>query len=628
MKHLYFSLSIFLTCLLSGCQNQEIKQEALSMQKTTDYHTYAQPNKVVMTHLNWDASLDFETKTIQAVATATIKNFGFDSVSFDTKDLDIQSIVLLPENDTASFEIGENDPVLGAELKVNINPGTKKVAITYKTSATAEAVQWLSAEQTLDKTHPFLFTQSQAILARSWIPVQDSPGIRFTYTAKVQVPSDLMALMSATNPTKKNDSGIYTFEMAQPIPAYLLALTVGNVEFKSLGKRSGVYAEPGMLKRAAYELEDTEEMIAAAEALYGPYQWEQYDIVVLPPSFPFGGMENPRLTFATPTIIAGDKSLTSLVAHELAHSWSGNLVTNETWDDFWLNEGFTVYFEYRIMESVYGRDYSEMLASLSRNDVEEEVNSLIADGLEKDTELKLNLKGRNPDDGMTSIAYDKGYFLLRWIEEQVGREKWDTFLKNYFTENAFKTMNTERFMDYIKQNLLSKEGVSITENQLKNWIYSPGIPTDCPSPSPILFEQVDSIAALYTENNIVDIDAMKKWSTHEWLHFVRSLPEEISTEKLKQLDQSFQLTEKANAELFTVWAKLCIQNNYSAVYAQLSNFLEVTGRRKFVQPLFQAMLDNEDTHTLAVDIYKKSRGNYHFVTTNTIDAMMAEAGLL
>ncbi|HPH47711.1 MAG TPA: M1 family aminopeptidase/hydrolase, partial [Chryseolinea sp.] len=393
-----------------------------------DIHSFAQPEEARATHLHWTANVDFETKTIAAVASWSIeKKADADVIIFDTKGLNIEKITL--DNDApTTFKLTEYDSLLGQGLAVLIQSNTKQVNIYYQTSPEAEAIQWLKPQQTAGKKFPFLFTQSQAILARSWVPCQDSPGMRFTYDADVTVPKDLLPLMSASNPMTKNAEGVYHFEMKQPIPSYLLALSVGDLSFAPISERSGIYAEPSILDTAAWEFADLEKMIAGAESLSGAYPWERYDVLVLPPSFPFGGMENPRLTFATPTILAGDRSLTSLIAHELAHSWSGNLVTNATWNDFWLNEGFTVYFETRIMEKLYGRDYAEMLASLNLQDLKDEVKSLTTDGHAADTKLKLNLEGRNPDDGVTEIAYIKGYYFLRSIEEQHGREYFDKFV--------------------------------------------------------------------------------------------------------------------------------------------------------------------------------------------------------
>ena len=362
-----------LALFIGGCGSKPQYETPLMKQ---DPHSYSRPSEAKVTHLRWTAHINFDSKIIDGTASWQIdQSAGADSIVLDTKDLDIKKITLdgkIP----AQFQLGKKDPILGQSLAIAIKPETKTVDIQYQTSPGAEALQWLSPQQTAGKEQPFLFTQSQAILARSWVPCQDTPGMRFTYEADVTVPKNLIALMSASNPQQKNATGRYQFEMKQPISSYLLALAVGDLVFKPISDRSGVYAEKSLVDTAAWEFADLEKMIAGAEELYGPYRWERYDVLVLPPSFPFGGMENPRLTFATPTILSGDRSLTSLIAHELAHSWSGNLVTNATWNDFWLNEGFTVYFETRIMEKLYGADYSEMLASLNMQDLNDEIESL------------------------------------------------------------------------------------------------------------------------------------------------------------------------------------------------------------------------------------------------------------
>ncbi len=435
---------------------------------TLDPHSAAHPELVGVQHVDLDLKVDFEQHQIDGIALLHLKRVAdSDRLWLDTHGLQIKKIELVeawPEelnaearlswasSGNAKFELHESRPFLGQPLEVVIEPNAAAVRVHYRTTKESAAVQWLSADQTSGKRHPFLFTQSQAILARTWIPCQDTPAVRTTYSAIVHVPTELIALMSATNPTDRAADGVYRFEMRQPIPSYLFALAVGDLEFRALGKRAGVYAEPTVVEAAAYEFAETERMIAAAEKLYGPYRWERYDMLVLPPSFPFGGMENPRLTFVTPTVLAGDRSLVSLIAHELAHSWSGNLVTNATWNDFWLNEGFTVYFEHRIMEAVFGRDYDEMLALLGMRGLKEQLRELP----QRDTWLKLDLTDRDPDDGMTDVAYDKGYLFLRTVEEAVGRDRFDKFLRDYFDTYAFKSMTTEQFVSYLNEKLLER----------------------------------------------------------------------------------------------------------------------------------------------------------------------------
>ncbi|MBL7983803.1 MAG: aminopeptidase, partial [Flavobacteriales bacterium] len=416
-----------------------------------DKHSYADPTQAVITHLDLDIRVDMATRTISGKAMYDLERKKGKTVVFDTDGLTIDSVTLT-DGTPVPFNLGDST-FLGRALTVELPDSADRISIAYRCGQGARALQWLSPEQTADKRNPFLFTQGQAILTRTWIPVQDSPGIRFTYAAKVTVPSHLMALMSAENPQERSPDGVYRFRMDKPIPAYLVALAVGDLEFKPIDARTGIYAEPSVIEKAAWEFADMGKMVTAAESLYGPYRWGRYDVIVLPPSFPFGGMENPMLTFATPTIIAGDRSLTALIAHELAHSWSGNLVTNATWDDFWLNEGFTVYFEHRISEMLYGKDYNDMTSLLGHQDMLATIQELEGGRHPEDTRLKLDLVGRDPDDGMTDVAYEKGCGLLRVLENKVGREKFDAFLRGYFDRFAFQSMTTEAFIAYLDQEL-------------------------------------------------------------------------------------------------------------------------------------------------------------------------------
>lgn len=617
---MFKSCQLLIAIVLSGCLHPGSDQNKASMTEQ-DPHSYSRPAEARVKHLNWKATVDFDSRIIHGLASWTIENNRADSIRFDTKGLTIKSVTL-NSNEPALFRLGAEDPILGQELVVPVRDNTRTIHIEYQTTPGAEALQWLTPEQTSGKHHPFLFTQSQAILARSWIPCQDSPGIRFTYDAEVTVPANLLALMSASNPQERNDSGTYHFEMQQPTSSYLLALAVGDLTFSPISDRSGVYAEPGVIDRAAWEFSDLEEMIQAAEDLYGAYRWERYDVLVLPPSFPFGGMENPRLTFATPTILAGDRSLTSLIAHELAHSWSGNLVTNATWNDFWLNEGFTVYFETRIMEKLYGEDYADMLASLNLQELRDEVESLREQDQFADTRLKLDLAGRNPDEGVTSIAYNKGYYLLRTIEEQYGRDKFDTFLRDYFNDNAFGSVNTAFFMQYISGYYQSKFGVTLDPQLLNVWIFTEGLPTRIPAPESRRFAKVDEVLASWKTGKGIDKGMAKDWTTHEWLHFLRNLPEELSAEQMGALDDFGGFTRSGNAEIITLWGVIAIRNAYQPMQLKIEEFLINTGRRKFLSPLYQALIKTPEGRRRAREIYRKARPNYHFVATNTFDKLL------
>ena len=609
-----------LAILISGCETAT-KNEPAPMKQ--DPHSYARPLEAKATHLKWVATVNFDKKTIDGKASWSIESGGADSLILDTKDLHIRK-VSLNANTPADYHLGKKDPILGQALSIAITPDTKTVDIEYETDPGAEALQWLSPRQTAGKKYPFLFTQSQAILARSWVPCQDTPGVRFTYEADVTVPEALLALMSATNPQEKNQTGQYHFEMKQSIPSYLLALAVGDISFKPISERSGVYAEKALVDQAAWEFGDLEKMISGAEALYGPYQWERYDVLVLPPSFPFGGMENPRLTFATPTILAGDRSLTSLIAHELAHSWSGNLVTNATWNDFWLNEGFTVYFETRIMEKLYGKDYAEMLASLNMQDLKGEIESLREKGLGADTKLKLDLEGRNPDEGVTDIAYNKGYFFLRSIEETYGRDKFDAFLKDYFAQHAFGAMDTGAFKSYITNYYQKKFNISLDDNIFDQWIMTEGLPQSVPQPSSDRFQKVDRVIASWRAERPLDKSISQDWSTHEWLHFLKNLPEKMSEKEMYEVDDFGGFTASGNAEIIAEWGVISIRNHYERMQPKIESFLINTGRRKFLSPLYNELIKTEEGKKRARAIYRQARPNYHFVATHTFDKLLAD----
>lgn len=627
MKRFFF-YPLVISFLMSSCNQAGNENTASDAQEelvapvgyVVDPHSFAKPGEAVTSHLKLDLSVDFEQRVIQGVARYDIKKeANATEIIFDIDSITIDRITLDAEEKGAMYRI-EPGNEFGQKLTVNIGRNTRKVNIYYHTSPNATALQWLSPEQTLGKLYPFLFTQGQAILTRSWIPCQDSPGVRITYDAAVTVPDGMMALMSAGgNPTELNEDGRYEFTMAQPVPPYLIALAAGQLRFRPLSDNTGVYAEPGLIDAAAFEFSDTPNMLKATEDLYGSYRWDQYDVLVLPPSFPFGGMENPRLTFATPTIIAGDRSLTSLVAHELAHSWSGNLVTNATWNDFWLNEGFTVYIEKRIMEALYGKDYTEMLNLLDYQSLLETVETMGENN--PLTRLKLDLEGKDPDEGMTDIAYEKGYQFLRLLEEYVGREKFDNFLKGYFDEFAFQAVTTEVFIEYLNANLLVEGAQDAPDVQ--NWIFGTGIPADIVIPQSDRLDKIKLQMLSWYENKVTtDQLNTREWTTHEWLHFIRNLPQGIQPERLAQLDEAFHLTTTGNAEIKAAWFEVGIRQSYPAINDELENFLSTVGRRKFLMPLYTAMAETVKGKEEALKIYASARANYHAVSVRSIDELL------
>lgn len=547
-----------------------------------DPHSYANPEESRVRHIELDLAVSFAERRLKGAVTLELEPAGRRLV-LDTRDLTIRRV----NGRTDNFRLGEPDPILGAPLEIRLEPGERSVLIEYETSPEASGLQWLEPPQTAGKRHPFLYSQSQAIHARSWIPLQDSPGVRATFSARIHAPAPLKALMAARRVRDGH------FHMPLPVPSYLMALAVGDVGFRTLGARCGVWAEPAVLDAAAREFADVEKMVEAAESLYGPYRWGRYDLLVLPPSFPFGGMENPCLTFATPTVIAGDRSLAALISHELAHSWSGNLVTNATWNDFWLNEGFTTYIERRIQEALYGRARSEMEMAVEVGELEEELRRLPED----DQRLVLNLKGRDPDDGMTQVPYVKGALLLRRLEEKHGRPKWDAWVRGYFERFAFQSITTGDFLEELRRGFPGED--------VSAWLHEPGLPKDAPRPR---YE--------------FGAEPRKDWATQEWLHWLRALPETLPGAKMAELDRQWGFTKTGNSEIAAQWLLMAVRSGYEPAYARLEEFLIQVGRRKFVKPLYGELAKTPEGLRRARRIYEKARPGYHPITRATVDALL------
>jgi aminopeptidase N len=587
-----------------------------------DPFTYANYEAVRVSDLALEASVLFEDKTLDAVATLTFERLdpAATALILDTNDLDIRSV---EAGDGAAwapapFTLGPEDPALGSKLEITLPDGATMVRIAYRTSPAAEGLQWVAPEQTAGKKRPFMYSQNQAINARSMAPVQDTPAVRMTWSAIIRTPTDLRAVMSAENDMGPTD-GDYSFRMPQPVPAYLLAIAAGDIAFRPLSDRIGVYAEPSVVEAAAAEFSDTPEMERIASALYGPYGWGRYDLLILPPSFPFGGMENPRLSFMTPTLIAGDKSLTGVVAHELAHSWSGNLVTNATWSDAWLNEGVTSYVENRIMEAVYGRDRAVMEQSLSLDALKEEIADQKNPAL---TQLRLPMALGHPDDAFSDVAYVKGEFFLRFLEERFGREAFDSFLKAWFEAYAFKAATTDDFRTFLTERLVASRPDAVSAAELDEWLNAPGLPASTPAPKAAAFEKVASAREVWLNGAAPasSIDAAA-WTTQEWLHFINGLPEETAAERLRELDLAFDLTGSRNAEIAFAWQMKAIKAGYAPAMPALENFLTRVGRGKFIYPLYRALKEKGELAT-AERIFEKAKAGYHPIAQRRVEEIL------
>lgn len=612
-----FTISIFVILLsLAACQSFQQKP---TFQLNEEESTYSNFDSVTTKHLEWNAAVDFDKKQIRGTATWSFSNSTHSPfIRFDSYDLSISKVLVNGKD--AKFYTGDFNEEYGSALVIPIKDNDSLVRIEYSTGANAKALQWLEPSQTAGKIKPFLFTQCESIQARSLLPCQDVPAIRITYNADVTVPSGMIALMSAKNPTQKNANGNYHFEMEIPIPSYLIALAVGDMEYKAIDERSGVYTEPVLLDKAAVELSDIPNMMKAAEAICGPYKWGKYDVMVAPPSFPIGGMENPRLTFSTPTIIAGDKSLVSLIAHEMAHSWSGNLVTNANWSDIWLNEGFTTYFERRIMESIAGKTYNDMLWELGYQDMQSDFTDM---GLTNpDTKLKIELNGRNPENAFSNIPYEKGAVFLRMLEENTGREKFDAYLNSYFQNNAFTPMTTKKCLAYMDEHLFNNDTLQRNKLKVNEWVFGAGLPDNCPHVNPERFIAVDAAREAFEKSGNAKNIKAKDWTTHEWLQFLRKINHPLPLEKMKDLDQTFSLTTSGNSEIVDEWFKLAISSDYKVAYPAMEKFLGSVGRKKFLEPLYGEMIKTEKGKEMARRIFNQSKQNYHPLTASKIQKIL------
>ena len=599
----------------------------------TDPHSYAEPDKFLVRHVDLDLRADFDAHRLEGTAELTVEQVdpSADTLSLDTRALEIKSVHLIEMSGRAkvlAFKLGEPDPILGSKLTIEFPhccaaTSQMRIRIAYRTSNTASALQWLEPAQT-SGAHPYMYSQGQAIHTRSWIPIQDSPGIRMTYGARIVAPPELVAVMSAARVAHADGPrDDYRFEMKQPIPAYLIALAIGDLEFQSLGARVGVWTEPSRLAAAANEMADLPRMLEVGEGMAGPYRWDRYDVLIMPRAFAYGGMENPRLSFVSPSIIAGDRSLVSTVVHELAHSWSGNLVTSATWNDFWLNEGFTSYLEHRFVETLYGKRRADMEDAIAFQGLEETIADAIAAGYPGDTDLKLDLAGRDPNEGTSDVAYIKGRWFLGFLEGRFGRAAFDSFLRAYFDAHAFQSMTTEGFRSELLARLAEPGAPKITAGEIDAWIYGPGLPATMPAVPQGVFDAVDRVAADWNAGRLATADLpVKDWVTQEWMRFLDEQPADLTDARLADLRSTFRLGADGNAEIALSWLRLVIRTEYEPAYPDVEHYLLNTGRWRLVETLFRDLSRTEAGTALGRRIYARARPGYHQSIRDAVERLL------
>ena len=578
-----------------------------------DPHSYADDTQPRTKSFDWRASVDFTARVLNAELTLSfVEPAGGGPLDLDTRGLTIDAVVGA-NGAPLEHTLHAADPILGSRLEISVPKGADAVCIRYRTSPDASALQWLTPEQTLGKQHPYLFSQCQAIHARSVIPCQDTPSIRQTFTASLEVPSRLRAVMAAAPRAREvqGERAIERFEMPQPIPPYLFAFAVGDLASKDLSPRSRVWAEPAQLEAAAWEFEHVEAHLRAAEELFGPYDWDRFDLLVMPPSFPYGGMENPRLTFLTPSLLAGDRSLVNVVAHELAHSWTGNLVTNANAEHFWLNEGFTVFAERRILEALEGPEMAALHAAVGY----QRLQQAFAQHAERPelTKLRPHLVGVDPDDAFSAVPYEKGYFFLKALEAAAGRAAFDTLLARWLGTYRFGAATTDDFLA-----LVERESPGLLEKvDAKAWIDAPGLPATFRAPDSARLRAVLDLAG-----RVPEVDTTKAWSATEWVLYLEAMPRPSPLAVCKELDETYALTAARNPEVLVSWLTLACESGYTSVLPRVEELLGQTGRMKYLKPLYRALAGRDETKPLAQSLFAKLQGQYHPIAQQVVRSVV------
>ena len=588
-----------------------------------DTSSHARPDEARVRHVSLDLTADFDRKVFHGKATLDIvaRNDAREIV-LDSDGLVIRAVRAGTRE--AAYTIGEVSAGKGAPLTIQLN-GARQIEIEYESAPNASALQWLEPAQTASNKR-FLFSQGQSIHNRTWIPTQDSPGIRQTYDARIVVPADLKAVMSAEMLTPDGEPAgegqrAFRFRMPQPIPPYLIAIGIGDLAFRAVGPRTGVYAEPSVVERGAYECADMERMMDVAEALYGPYRWGRYDVLILPPSFPYGGMENPRLTFLTPTFLAGDRSLVSLVAHELAHSWSGNLVTNAVWADSWLNEGFTSYIEGRIGEALFGAEHARMAEALAWSDIQAALTTVTPDG------QRLHWVGEvDANENSSAITYDKGATFLRTVERIVGRDRLASYLRSYFDRYAFQPMTTQAFLADFRQHVVRGDAALEERLMLDQWAYEPGIPSNAVAPVASGFDEIPNYVAAFVAGGPAAAAPWEHWNTMQRQRYLQTMPRQLPAERLRELERAFALDTIGNMEVRFDWLMIAVRNGYQPSGPAVERFLSEQGRGKFVRPIYRALMDEGAWgQNLARTLYRNVRGRYHPIVQAGVDRIVTPA---
>jgi aminopeptidase N len=609
------------------------------IQSGLDYHSFANVEQFRVTHVELNLRVDFPHTVLFGAVALEIKRLDprATELVLDTRDLDIRDVseratdVLGATSKSETtwvsrpFHFQKADPILGSPLVIELPPSkrtTHLIKIEYVTSPEASALQWLTEKKNPGRNHPLMYTLSEPIGTRSWIPLQDTPRARLTYGAHIHTSSDVFAVMSAKFDPKAKRNGDYSFVMTDAIPPYLIALAVGDLQFKEAGPRTGVYAERSLIAAAAKEFADAETLLRAAEKILGPYPWSRYDILVLPPSFPVGGMENPRLSFVSPTIITGDKFPPAVIAHEVAHSWPGDLVSSATWRDLWLSEGFAGYLQGRIVDEVYGERREAMDRVLGLQSLRDD----LATAKPEDQVLAIDLRDRDPGAAFNDVIYQKGRLFFVFLDAKFGRDHFDAFMREYFDQFAGKSVSTEQFLAYLKSNLLDRYPNIVGADEVMQWVMAPGLPADAVLPASNVFDSVDEARDRWLGGGLPakKLDT-RDWQWPQWQYFLDHMPNTLRAEQLADLDQAFGLTRSENALVTRSWLMLVIRNAYRPGIARLEEYLKTIGRSKLITPLYQELMKTPAGAALARRVFALARPGYHAQTVAVLEPIVNAA---
>jgi leukotriene-A4 hydrolase len=586
-----------------------------------DPHSYTDLTQARIRHIVFEVKVDFDARRLDVVAELLLASPSIGPLHLDSRNLDVKRAECA--TGPVAFEKGASDPILGECLCLHLPGGTDRVTIECRTAPEANALQWLEARHTAGGKHPFVFSQCQAIHARSLFPCQDSPSVRFTYEARVTVPAGLSVAMAAerAGAQQAGQKAVYSFRMPQPIPSYLFALAAGDLAFQEIGPRTGIYAEPSVLEAAAWEFGENEECLKAAERLLGPYQWDRYDLLVMPPSFPYGGMENPRLTFLTPLVILGDRSRTWLVTHELAHAWTGNLITNATWQDFWLNEGWTTYADSRITEALQGPDFARLGDLLNVRDLEEDLRAF---GATSDrTCLHASMDGIDPDQAFSVVPYIKGFLFILSLERAVGRPAFDAFLRRYISTFGFQSITTEEFLSFLRRELPD----AAASVDLDAWVYQPGLPESLPELPSRLVEDVSRKVAEFADGQTPRPGELQDWNPYQKGLYLKLLPETIAPEECRAVERALGMDKTQDSVLLYEFYRLAIRSGYKEVLPGMERFAATVGRQYYLARFFRCLAENEWSRSLARPLFERVRPGHHPVTASVVDHMLTQAGV-